>query len=273
MKKFVVMLAVAIAMFWSGAAMAQKKPQTAELIQFEKLGGKILYIGKSYDMDGWLLVGRDGEVRSMIYTSPMGAMLKGRLFSGGGKDITKTQLQIYKARSAGSQQAVPIEPNADKDAIPKAEQFYAAVEKANWVRVGKPDAPYIYMFINVNCEHCQSLYRTLKGSLDKGLIQLRLLPAGEQDDNRDGGAAMLSVDDPGAAWQDYMDGKKGGLHKSLIKGDALDKVKANGKLAREWKLPQYPFIVYRKVSDGTLMTVVGQPENPMLLLMDLMKNP
>ncbi|MDI1228615.1 MAG: hypothetical protein PSY14_13120 [bacterium] len=273
MKKFMVMLALASVMFWSGAAMAQKKPQTAELVQFEKLGGKMLYIGKSYDMDGWLLIGRDGEVRSMIYTSPMGAMLKGRLFSAGGKDITKTQLQIYKARSAGSQKAVPIEPNADRDAIPKAEQFYAAVEKANWIRVGMPDAPYVYMFINVNCEHCQSLFRTLKGSVDKGLLQLRLLPAGEQEENRDSGAALLSVDDPGAAWQDYMDGKKGGLHKSLIKGDALEKLKANGKLAKEWKLPQYPFIVYRKVSDGTLMTVVGQPENPMLLMSDMIKNP
>ncbi|HYD18802.1 MAG TPA: hypothetical protein VEF76_10025 [Patescibacteria group bacterium] len=273
MKNILVMLIVAVAVLWSGAAMAQKKPNTAELVQFEKLGGKILYVGKSYDLDGWLLIGRDGEVRSMIYTTAMGAMLKGQMFSPGGKNITKTQLQIYRQKMGGSQGAVKMDATTDKDAVPKAEQFYAAVEKANWVRVGVPDAPYIYMFINTGCEHCQSLFRTLKGSVDKGMLQLRILPAGEQEENRDSGAAMLSVEDPGAAWLDYMDGKKGSLHKTLIKGDALEKIKANGKLAKEWKLPQYPFTIYRKVSDGTLMTIVGQPENPMLLMSDLIKNP
>ncbi len=240
-------------------------------MQFEKTGGKVIYLGKSYDLDGWLLAKRDGEPHTILYISPAGAMLRGRLFSSSGKDITKTQLEIYKQRNSRSQGAVPIPENADLEAVPKGELFYSETEKANWVRVGVPDAPYVYVFINANCEHCQSLWRTFKGSVDKGMLQLRLIPSGEKEDNRDAGAAMLSVENPGQAWQEYMDGKKGSLDKNLIKGDALERLQANTKLTKKWKLPQIPLTVYRKVTDGTVMVVPGQPSNPMLIMPDLMK--
>ena len=256
--------------FPSMPAAAQQQPKTAELLRFEQNGGKLVYLGKSYDLDGWLLVDRSGKPKSVVYVSPMGALLVGKMFSGSGHNITKSQLEVYNARTSGAQDAIKVD-NVDKDATPKSELFYADLEKGNWVRVGKPDAPYIYMFINVNCEHCQTVWRMFKGSVDKGMLQLRLVPAGEQDANLNGGAALLSVDDPGQAWQDFMDGKKGTLDKTLIKGDALDKMAANNKLAKKWKLPQYPFEMYRKVSDGSLIVVEGEPSNPMQVMGDLMK--
>ena len=146
-----------------------------------------------------------------------------------------------------------------------------SVEVNEPVRVGVPDAPYIYVYINANCEHCQSLWRTFKGSVDKGMLQLRLIPAGEKEDNREAGAAMLSVENPGQAWQEYMDGKRGALDKNLIRGDAVERLTANTKLTKKWKLPQIPLTVYRKVTDGTVMVVPGQPSNPMLIMPDLMK--
>lgn len=269
-------LAVLAALFlfgsFSAPAYAQKKPNTPEIQKFESMGGKLLYLGKSYDMDSWMFLKRNGEPHMILYVSPAGAMVRGRLFGPGGKDVTKTQLEIYKRRMDSEQGAVDIPENADKDAIPISEQFYAAVEKkANWVRVGPPDAPYVYVFINVDCEHCQSLFRTFKGSLDKGMLQMRIIPTGEQENNLYGGAAMLSVEDGGKAWAEYMDGKRGSLDRTLIKGDAMDRLKVNNKLAQQWKLPQIPFTIYRKVSDGTIMVLPGQPSNPMLIMPDLVK--
>ena len=268
------LLAVALCFFFAGHAMAQaqpRKPSTPELRAFEARGGKLEYLGKSFDVDGWLLVKRDGTPSNdVLYVTPTGAIIKGFLFSPAGDNITKTQFQLYKFRQGGSQKALPGA-DANNDAVPKAEQFYSAAEGANWVRMGMIDAPYIYMFINVNCEHCQSMFRTLKGSVEKGLLQLRVVPLGQMEENLNGGAALLSVDDPAGAWQKYMDGKKGELHKTKIKGDALEKMSANKQLAKKFAVPAPPYIISRKVSDGSLMTIVSKIDNPMQMMSDLMK--
>lgn len=273
MKKLVaIIMAAAVAFMVTGnPAYAQKKPNVPEIAKFEAMGGKVIYLGKSYDIDGWLLAKRDGEPHTIIYVSPLGVMLRGHLFSPAGKDITKMQLQIYKQKMSGNQAPIDIPDNVDKDTVPLGEQFYTALDKSNWVRAGVPDAPYVYMLINVNCEHCQSLWRTFKGSVDKGLLQVRIVPLGAEDANLNGGAALLSVDNAADAWQKYMDGNKGALDKTLIKGDALDRMAANNKLMKKWKPPQIPMTVYRKVTDGTVMVVPGQPSNPMLIMPDLMK--
>ncbi|MDE1151295.1 MAG: hypothetical protein PW788_02065 [Micavibrio sp.] len=250
---------------------AQVKPQTEEIKTFEAVGGKLAYLGKAYNLDGWLLVERDGTPRSVIYTMEDGTMLRGTLFNSAGINVTKSQMAVYKARAGGSQDAMSYE-GADAKAIPKSEVFYAELEKANWIRVGKADVPYLYMLINVNCEHCQEAFRTFRGSADKGLIQLRIVPIGSEPENLKGGQALLSVDDPAAAWSQYMDGNKGALSQTLIKGDAEQRMAANNKFAAKWKqITTYPTFVYRKVSDGTLAVIAGQPENPMVVQADLMK--
>lgn len=264
-------LALMLLAFLPGMALAQQKPSTPELREFERNGGKLVHLGKTFEVDGWLLVNRDGTpARDVLYILPSGAIVKGFLYTSGGTNITKSQFQLYHKRQDGSQGAIPFD-KGDEVALPPAEVFYSAAEKSNWVRTGMVDAPYVYMFINVNCEHCQSLWRTLKGSVDKGLLQLRIIPLGEQDANLEGGAALLSSEDPGQAWQEYMDGKKGTLHKTKIKGDALEKMRENNKLAKKWKLPAMPFLIYRKVSDGTLLTVAEKLDNPMQMMSDLVK--
>lgn len=269
------LLAAALCFLAAVPAFAQgntpRKPDTAELRAFEARGGKLEYLGRSFDVDGWLPVKRDGTPSNdALYVTPTGAIVKGHLFSPGGQNLTKTQFQLYKFRQGGSQKALP-EADAGNDAVPKAEQFYTATEASNWVRAGMIDAPYVYMYVNVNCDHCQSMFRTLKGSVEKGLLQLRIVPLGEMDENLNGGAALLSVDDPADSWQKYMDGQKGELHKTKIKGDALEKMRSNNKMAKKFSVPAPPFIIYRKVSDGSLMVTVGKIDNPMQMMSDLMK--
>lgn len=268
------LLAAALCFFFAGDARAQgepRKPSTPELRAFEARGGKLEYLGRSFDVDGWLLVDHNGKKRGQgLYVTPTGAIIMGLLYSPVGDNITKTQFQLYDFKQGGSQKALPVS-DTNNDAVPKAEQFYSAAESANWVRAGMIDAPYVYMFVNVNCDHCQSMFRTLKGSVDKGLLQLRIVPLGQQDENLNGGAALLSSDDPAGAWQKYMDGQKGELHKTKIKGDALEKMAANNKMARKFSVPAPPFIIYRKVSDGSLMVTVGKIDNPMQMMSDLMR--
>lgn len=273
MKKFTaIIIAAAFTLFaFAGHAEAQTKPATKEIQQFEKAGGKVIYLGKSYDVDGWLLVKRNGEPHTILYMTPAGAMLRGRLFSPGGKDITKTQLQIYNGRSQGTQDAIDIGEQADKDAVPIGEQFYAALANSEWIRAGVSDAPYIYMLVNINCEHCQTLWRTFKGSVEKGQLQVRIVPVGTEEGNLNAGAAMFSVENPAQAWQEFMDGKKGSLDRTLIKGNALERMAKNNKMVKAWKPPQIPMTVYRKVTDGTVMVVPGQPANPMSIIMDINK--
>ncbi len=278
MKNLLTGFILAVLLFLSGSlvapdsALAQTKPNTTELRKFQELGGKLVFLGNQYGLDGWLLVERDGTPRSVIYTMQNGTMIRGTLFNSAGLNVTKSQMEVYKARTSGSQKSLDIA-DTDQAAMPKSELFYSQLEKSNWVRVGKPDAPYMYMIINTNCEHCQDLFRTLKGSADKGNLQIRLVPLGKEGDNIVGGPALLSVEDPGKAWSDYMDGNRGALAKEKITGDAEARFAANNKLAKSWPIKDMPMTVYRKLADGVVTVIMGQPENPLVIQADLLKTP
>jgi thiol:disulfide interchange protein DsbG len=237
--------------------------------QFQDDGGKMEFLGNNLGVDGWALIDKDGKVVTAIYVTPEGALIKGWLFDPEGNALTPRQLAAYKARINGSQAALP---GAEKGQSSKAENFYAQVERAAWVRTGNKDAPYLYMFINVNCGHCQELWKKLKPAVSAGTLQVRLVPFGEADANREGGAALLSVDNPGEAWQKFIEGKADALSKDKARRGAIEKIDANSKLAKEWKLPDVPFTVYRKLTDGVVTAIVGQPENVMMVQADLIRN-
>ncbi|MBI1215051.1 MAG: hypothetical protein GC185_04430 [Alphaproteobacteria bacterium] len=255
-----------------GAARAQavKNFRNAEIRKFERDGGKVDYLGTAYGLDGWVMFDKNKQFRSVVYSTPEGAMLRGSLFDPEGKSVTKMQLEAYHAREKGSQAALPNADNPDSG-LPKSEYFYAALEKANWTRVGKADAPYLYMIVNVNCDHCQELWKSLAPDEEKGNLQLRILPFGKSEANLNGGAALLSVDDPGKAWEAYMKGDKDALGVKKIETGALEKMKANNAFMAKWKPRGSPFVIYRRLADGKLTVIVGKPENPLLVMSELMK--
>ena len=254
------------------AAPAKKAATPAENPAFKKFiedGGRMEFLGNAYGVDGWLLIHKDNKFTT-IYTTPEGGLIKGGLFDPAGQPVTAQQIQSYQARMNGAQGAVP---GAEKGGASKSETVYAHVEKANWVRVGSKDAPYLYMFINVGCPHCQELWKKLQPSVKAGALQVRIVPFGEKEGNRDGGAALLSVDKPGDAWQDFIDGKPDSLSRDKIKGDALKEIDANTKLVQTAGIPgPLPFTIYRKLTDGTVTAIVGEPDNIMVVQADLMKN-
>lgn len=237
------------------------------LKQYEDAGGSVDFIGTAHGLDGWVVKDAKGEVKTTVYTTQDGAMVSGLLFSAEGANETATQLEAYHQRITGSQAAVP---GAEKSTS-KSEKLYAEVEKAAWVSLGNPTAPYLYIFMNVDCDHCQDFWKDLENTVNEGKLQVRLVPYGEKPDNRDGGAALLSVDEPQKVWIAYLSGDKSALGKDKAKDEGYKKLDANTAMVKEWKLGGPPFTLYRRPADGALTAIVGRPDNVMLLLAEFIK--
>lgn len=249
----------------SPAAANLKHP---ELKKFVDDGGNVDFLGNLYGLDGWLLSKADAEPRT-VYTSPEGGMVMGILLNPDGTVQTNSQLAALKARLDGSQAAMP---GAEKANGTKTERLYAEIEKARWIKVGRDDAPYIYMIINIACPHCQEYWKDLQPAVKAGKLQLRVMPFGAAKENREGGAALLSVSDPAAAWQKFIDGDASALSKDKAVIDMYGAVDENTKLLNKWKFRgAAPFTVYRKISNGEIVAIVGRPQNTMLLQADLIR--
>lgn len=258
------LLAVFLLAF-SAASFAKEPPRHPVLHLFEAKGGKVDFLGHAHGLDGWIVINPQGAAQ-YIYTTPDGAFLEGMLFDPGGMSVTVKQLKSYRQKISGSQEALP---ESEQLSAQKDEKLYAEAEKARWIPVGGDKAPYLYIFMNVTCSHCQELWKDLDSFVADGKIQVRLIPYGATEQNRDAAAALLSAENPAEAWRAYIAGNKEILAKDKIKGDAYLKVDANTAIVNNWKLPGVPFTLYRRPSDGIISAVVGKPENTMLLVAEL----
>lgn len=265
-KKIALFLVAAGLLLASSVSFAGAPERNPILKQFEAKGGKVEFLGHVYGMDGWVVTSEKGGIQ-YVYTMPDGALLLGMLFAPDGTLETMKQVKAFKERADGSQAAIP---GAEQSSL-KSEQLYTETEKASWVALGSSTAPYLYVFMNVNCDHCQEFLKDIDASVKAGSLQVRLVPYGTVELNRDSAAALLSVAHPDEAWQAYMAGDKAVLGKDKIGEAGYLKVDANTALAQKWKLPGPPFTLYRRPADGVVTAVVGRPENKMLLPAEFLK--
>jgi hypothetical protein len=266
--KLLTIAAAGLFLLTAAVASAQETLRSPALKQFEADGGTVDFIGSAHGLDGWVARNSKGEVKTTVYTTQDGAMVAGMLFSpDGATNETADQLKAYHQRTSGSQAATPGAENSSS----KSEKLYALAEKASFVAMGNASAPYIYVFMNVNCDHCQSFWKDLVAAVVDGKLQVRLIPYGKSEENRDGGASLLSADDPQKSWTSYVSGDKSALAKDKVKADGDQKIDANTALADTWKLPGPPFTLYRRPADGKLTALVGRPDNVMLLLAEFVK--
>lgn len=241
----------------------QKYPAFAD---FEKSGGMVEYLGRSGSLESFVLLGADKSVKT-VYVTPENTMVMGILVDAEGRNMTAPQLLAYRKRLTGDQSAVP---GAEKGTMSKAEQVYAGVEKSAWIKAGSDDAPYIYMFMNVNCDHCKAMFMDVAPLIKAGKLQVRLVPFGATTTNREGGAALLSSADAFVAWQAYINGDKEVLGKDKIAAGTLEKIDANTAFATSNKLQGPPFSIYRRPADGVITAMVGRPKNTLALMADLL---
>jgi len=262
----VLFLAVAGLLLAASAAFAQKAARHPVLQKFEAEGNKVEFLGNAYGLDGWVVINAKGGVQ-YVYTTPEGALLIGMLFAPDGALETGKQVKAYKQRAEGAQAAAPGAENSAS----KSEKLYMEAEKSGWVALGDSHAPYLYVFFNVSCNHCQNFMKDIDASIRAGKMQVRLVPYGAVEENRDGAAALLSVEHPDEAWRAYAAGDHAALGKDKIKDGAYLKVDANTALVNRWKLPGPPFTLYRRPADGVITAITGRPENTLLLPAEFLK--
>lgn len=266
--RYAAALLIVFGLIFGGPALAQQKHKALQ--DLEERGYSVAYLGDDFGLDGWLIVSEQGQAQ-YGYSNSEGAFILGMLFDPQAQLHTAKQLQEYRAlKREGGQAALKLEDQVQQSAAPVSEKIYADVEKAKWFSVGNVDAPYIYTFINPTCDHCHDFWTDhMKALVDQGTIQIRFIPFGATDENRDKSAVLLSAEDSEALWRQFAAGDAAALDNSDDIPEGLyQAVDFNTAVFKKWDLPLLPFTIYRAPVDGEVKVIAGVPDNSMMLLAD-----
>lgn len=294
MRFFILCFALLIGTSFSLPAFAQEKavpPLPAPLKTMVEEGAQIRYLGNDLGLDGWVTI-KNAQEQYFYVTPDQQGLVMGVLFNSKGDTVTLRQInQLRKAEGpaidklAGLPDAAPP-PSREATSRPeiatpekilpkdssepsKSERFYAEVEKANWLALGQKTAPALYVFIDPECPHCHDMITDVRksGYLEKGLLQLRLIPVGLMSENSLAEASfLLAAPNAQELLYKHLDGDK----KALLadKNVNTQGVQRNMSLMQDWKLDVTPFSVYRDVA-GKIKILKGRPDDLKKLVTEL----
>ncbi len=244
-------------------------------------GAQIRYLGKKHGMDGWITIFQGQE--QYYYVTPDGkGFVMGVLFDGNGTMATLDQVQELQKTSGGeildflTVDRAPQEAQTPRSITETAEGFefktpaqrmFTDVELSNWVALGAQGAPVIYTFIDPQCPHCHEFLKDLRANyIEKGLLQVRLIPAGFNDETLAQAAFLLAAPDAQERWFKHLEGDETALPaKSDISTQGVQK---NLALMQAWKFTVTPLTVY-KSRDGEIKIIRGRANDIPSLLADL----
>lgn len=280
MKKVARLLLVCTALFINIPAHAQQQkdpPMPAPIKTLVEQGAQVRYLGRHNSLDGWITI-KNGQEQYFYATEDGKSLMMGLLFDTDGKLVTLRQVKALQENSDGpvldmftvqtpDALAAGKQPTLPQFKTP-AEQLFDDVTSSNWIQLGRPDAPVIYSFMDPNCPHCHSFMNDLKTAyLDKGLVQVRLIPVGFlKPESKAEAAFLLAAPDPEQRWYRHMGGDKTAL--PAEKGINEQGVERNMAIMQSWKLDATPITVYRG-KDGQVKIVQGRPQKMTALLADL----
>lgn len=245
-------------------------------------GAQIRYLGRENGLDGWLTL-KDGQQQYFYVTQDQQAIVMGVLFNNKGDVITLRQVNELRQKegpaidklagfpdplTAQNENAAPAPaPEMTQEALmevatkSKSEQLYEAVAAANFISLGKTDAPAIYSFIDPECPHCHDFIQDVRksGYLEQGLVQLRLIPVGLISENSLLEAAyLLAASKPQDLLYQHLDGKPNVL---LVDPNVNTQgVQRNMTLMQDWKVDVTPFSIYKDVH-GKVKILRGRPND------------
>lgn len=241
---------------------------------FESKGFSVEPLGNAFGVDGWIIRNDAGQVQ-YAYTTPEGGLITGLLFAPDGTLYTSEQVAKFrKVVDQGSQEALEFADDVEKSNAPRSERIYAEIEAAKWFSVGDENAPYIYTFMNPTCSHCVDFWTGhMKQLVDDGHLQIRFIPFGAQDANREASALLLMADNADDIWRAYAAGDQDAYTKAAmtVPEGIYDAVEVNTGLYRKLKLSHVPFTIYRAPADGKIKIIAGVPENTMMVLADFVR--
>lgn len=262
-------------------SLAQDKlPELPEALQvLVDRGAQTRYLGKKYGLDGWVTIFQGQE--QYYYVTPDGeGFLMGLLFDKEGNMATLEQVRDLQRQSDDVLDILAVDKIDDQDltsAIREtnkafeyktpAERMFADVENSNWVKLGADNAPVIYSFMDPQCSHCHSFMNDLRKSyIDKGLVQVRMIPVGFREETLSQAAFLLAAPDAKERWYKHLDGDNSALPaKSTTSTQGIQK---NLALMQAWKFGVTPMTVYRG-KDGKVKIIRGRASNLNDILADL----
>lgn len=242
-------------------------------------GAQARFLGTKHGMEGWVTIFKGQE--QYYYVTPDGqGFLMGILFNKDGKMETVNQVRELQEQSddaldifAMDKQKVDSLKEAKEKASKEfeyktpAERMFMDIENSNWIGFGSEKAPIIYSFMDPQCPHCHSFMKDLRsGYLDKGLVQLRVIPVGFRDETLAQAAFLLAAPDAKERWFNHLDGDKSALPvDTAINTQGVQK---NLALMQAWKFDVTPMTVYRG-KDGKIKIVRGRAGDMNEILADM----
>ena len=240
-------------------------------------GAQARYLGKSHGLDGWITVYKGQE--QYYYVTPDGqGFLMGILFDKDGEIITVEQVSALQRQGDDVLDFLTVdkpkeltsemqETNEAFEYKTPAERMFTEVENSNWVAFGNQNAPAIYSFMDPQCHHCHAFMNDMrKDYIDRGLVQLRMIPVGFRDETLAQSAFLIAAPDAEERWYRHLDGDLTALPaKNTMSTQAVQK---NLALMQAWKFNVTPMTVYRG-RDGKVKIVRGRAGQMSDILADL----
>lgn len=263
-------------------------------------GAQVRYLGREGGLDGWLAL-KGGQPQYFYVTPDLQTIIMGVMFNSKGDVITMKQINDLRGREGPALDALAGYPDPERpdikaamdtelagasepdfenpetllkaataaSKVSKSEQLFTAVSEANWVSIGNNDAPAIYSFIDPECSHCHDFIKDVRksGLLEKGQIQLRLIPVGLiSADSLQEAAMLLAAPNAQALLFKHLDGDA----KALTPSSEINTqgVQRNMSLMQDWKFDVTPFSVY-KTAGGEVKILRGRPDNLKKLVAEL----
>lgn len=259
-------------------------PQVPDALQvLVDRGAQTRYLGIKHGMQGWVTIFKGQE--QYYYVTPDGqGFLMGLLFDKDGTMATVQQVRDLQSQSddildsltldkpaVASLDQVKEQTSKEFDYKSPAERMFMDVENSNWIKFGNDNAPVIYAFMDPQCPHCHAMMKDLReGYLDKGLIQLRMIPVGFRDETLAQAAFLLAAPDSQERWYKHLDGDATALPaKSATNTQGVQK---NLALLQTWKFDVTPMTIYRG-KDGKVKIVRGRVKDMNALVSDLQIQP
>lgn len=267
----------AMVLFFSCSVFAQTPPVPKQLESFQAEGAQVRFLGRSYGMNGWIVFHKGKE--QYFYETPEGrGVVSGIMFGETGNNITLQQIVKIQKQSGDvlgvfAEQEVAKENRLDNlvsksvNLKPKPEQLYDSVEESNWVALGSSDAPYIYTFIDPQCPHCKAFLEDLRQNyIQKGLVQVRIIPVGFREDTMAQAAFLLTAPDPETRLYRHMKGDGEAL--PVTRSINQQGVERNLSIMQAWKFNMTPVSIY-KDKRGEVKIIAGRAQNAADLVADL----
>jgi protein-disulfide isomerase len=263
------------------AVQTEKIPDTSNIMFMENLrkaGATIHYLGDALGLHGWFAM-KDGQVQIFYTTPDQRALLVGALLSAEGANISQQQIGLLAndkpevMEALNKADAAPKAAPQAKEEVkpPSAEEFFAALEKADQVSFGKAEAPELVMIMDVNCEYCHRTWAKLEKPVNEGKLRVVMVPiAAMGAHSAQQGAVWLGSANPQDIWKKHVAGDKKVLEGTPVAGKQ-EAIVRNTQMVTRWKVDHTPYLLYRG-GQGKIRLIVGEPKDANVILSDIGKS-